>query len=301
MTVLEGQALLDHGQTIARRYARRVGPDAAEELKAEAILRALASPPPDGRMEPWLERIYRNLFVDLWRRGTLRRVDVSDLDALPAQGTPEDEVLRRERRRVVRAGLRRLPRESRRAVLSKYYGEDHDDVAAARLGVAPVTVRTRVHRALARLRTRLGDLRAILPFGRLGGQWASAGVAPAMVAALWVATSVPPAPEASAIEELPMTSVRATAAVTVPSMPEERAPAPVLRPSARVHAHKTPVMAAVAKDHPASAPAEPVVREVLAPEGLMIFADPEPLVSPCMVEPPASLFAQIDKMIEDTL
>jgi RNA polymerase sigma factor (sigma-70 family) len=301
MTVLEGQALLDHGQTIARRYARRVGPEAAEELKAEAILRALASPPPDGRMEPWLERIYRNLFVDLWRRGTLRRVDVADFDALPAQGTPEDEVLRRERRRVVRAGLRSLSRESRRAVLSKYYGEDHDDVAAARLGVAPVTVRTRIHRALARLRTRMGDLRSVVPFGRLGGQLATAGVAPAMVAALWVATSVPSTPDVPVSEACPMVTVRAPAAVTVASVPEEITPAPVMRPSSRVHVHKTSVTAPVATDNPAIAPAETVVSEVLAPDGLIIFANPEPLVSPCMVEPPASLLAQIDKMIEDTL
>jgi RNA polymerase sigma-70 factor (ECF subfamily) len=302
MTVLEGQALLDHGQTIARRYARRVGPDTAEELKAEAILRALASPPPDGRMEPWLERIYRNLFVDLWRRGRLPTADVTDLDALPAEGTPEDEVLRRERRRVVRAGLRSLPRESRRAVLSKYYGQDHDDVAAARLGVAPVTVRTRIHRALSRLRTRLGDLRAFLPIGRLGSQLAAAGVAPVMVAALLVASSVPPAPEVPVTDESPVSmSVGATAAVTIPSVPEMIAPAPVMRPASRVRAHKTLLAVAEAADEPAIPPAERAVAEILAPDGLMVFADPEPRVAPCMVEAPASLLSQIDKMIEDTL
>lgn len=301
MTVLEGQALLDHGQSIARRYARRVGPDVAEELKAEAILRALASPPPDGRMEPWLERIYRNLFVDLWRRGTLRMADATDIEGLPAQGTPEDEVLRRERRRVVRASLRSLPREARRAVLSKYYGEDHDDVAAARLGVAPVTVRTRIHRALARLRTRVGELRGVLPgFGHLGGQLATAGLAPAMVAALFVAASVP-APEVQNTDVPVVEILRTTAAVTIPTEPEAPLPEPVVRLSSRAQVHKTPVAIPVAEpDPPSVAPAQ-VVGNILAPEGLTVFGEPEAPVSPCMVEAPASLLAQIDKMVEDTL
>ena len=102
MTALEGKALLDHGKMIARRYAGRVGPDVAEELRAEAVLRALGSPPPDGRMEPWLERIYRNLFVDLWRRGQLLTVNLDDVPALAGAGTPEEEVLHRERRRLDR-------------------------------------------------------------------------------------------------------------------------------------------------------------------------------------------------------
>jgi DNA-directed RNA polymerase specialized sigma24 family protein len=82
MNAQEGKALLDHGNTIARRYAGRVGPDVAEELRGEAVLRALRSPPPDGRMEPWLERIYRNLFVDRWRRGHVRTVDLAELPEL---------------------------------------------------------------------------------------------------------------------------------------------------------------------------------------------------------------------------
>jgi len=303
MTALEGKALLDHAKAIARRYARRIGPEAAEELSAEAILRALASPPPDGHLEPWLERIYRNLFVDLWRRGSVRTAEGVDVDALPAHGTPEDEVLRRERRRLVRASLRGLPRESRRAVLSKYYGEDHDDVAAARLRVAPVTVRTRIHRALARLRLHLGELRAGLPtwFGRLGGQLMSAGVAPAMVAALAVA-NIPPAPEVPTARPTVVEVGQVAAEVAPPVAANEVVPAPVVRPSARTHAHKARVTAVAAEAEPFEVDrSEVAVGHVLGPDGLVIFADPEPLESPCMVEAPATFIAQIDKMVEDVL
>ncbi len=302
MTALEGRALLDHGQSIARRYARRVGPETAEELKAEAIMRALASPPPDGRMEPWLERIYRNLLVDLWRRRSLRISDPVDLDGLPASGTPEDDVLRRERRRVVRASLRSLPRQARRAVLSKYYGEDHDDVAAARLGVAAVTVRTRIHRALARLRERLGDVRGLLPtsLGRLGSHLVAGGVAPAMVIALVVAARVPPAPAKPApLATTVAVSHVVAAMVDSPTVPEDIAP--VSQPPSRARVRKAQFPTALATQVTAAPVVEEVVGVVLGPEVFTVFADPEPPVLPCMVEAPASLLAQIDKTIEEAL
>jgi RNA polymerase sigma factor (sigma-70 family) len=310
MTALEGQALLDHGKTIARRYARRIGPDTAEELKAEAIVRALASPPPDGRIEPWLERIYRNLFVDLWRRGSVRLTEAADLDGLPSEGTPEDEVLRHERRRMVRAGLRSLPRESRRALLSKYYREEREDQAVARFGVAPVTVRTRIHRALQRLRVQLGQIAGFCPtlLGRLGVQLVTVGVAPVMVAALLVVANVQTEPAAQralpGIAAVAPTPIRSVAAAS----PRDEGPAPDLRaqsPAKPARASTRPSVVPVAAVLPEpTAPAEessPVVANVLAPEGLVVAADPDPPAAPCMVEAPASFAVQIEKMIEDTL
>jgi RNA polymerase sigma factor (sigma-70 family) len=304
MTALEGQALLDHGKAIARRYARRVGPELAEELQAEAIARALGSPPPDGRLEPWLERIYRNLFVDLWRRGTVVAAEV-DIDTLSADGTPEDEVLRRERRRIVRSALRELPRDGRRALLSKYFRDEQDEQAAGRFGVSAVTVRTRIHRALARLRDRLGEVRACLPmlFGRLSGQLAAVGIAPVIVAALLVASN--PTPLAPAASAAP-TVVAPTQVARAQVLSEEPLPAPVVRRMARPRAAKpsvvvttpavTPTVAAVETPKPIQ-----VVSDILSPDGLVVFADPEPPVSPCMVEPPAQFLAQIEKMVEERL
>ncbi len=181
MTALEGKALLDHGKAIAKRYAGRVGPDLAEELGAEAVLRALRSPPPDGHLEPWLERIYRNLIVDVWRRRRPASIDAADLHDLAAPDSPEDVVLARERRRAVRASVARLPREARRALLSRYYGELDDEVSASRLGIAGSTIRTRIHRALSRLRGRLGDSARLVAAGvwqTRGGRllaWVGAG------------------------------------------------------------------------------------------------------------------------------
>jgi len=311
MTALDGKALLDHGHAIARRYAGRIGPDVAEELRAEAVLRALRSPPPDGRMQPWLERIYRNLFVDLWRRGRRATVDVSVVPEPAGEGTPEEDFLQRERRRMVREGLRRLPREARRALLSRYYAELDDEVAAARLGVAPPTVRTRIHRALARLRARLGDLRAFCPpiLGKLGAQIAAVGMAPVLVAALVVVGSPAPVP----VRETP-TPVRHAVHPAKrdpgarPAPPQ--APVVTLPPAPRVHVTKKSLM--VTAPAPPSLPAAPatfldpgegdfLVGDILRPDGMDVFAEPPKPATPCWVEAPSSFMVQIEKMMEDHL
>ena len=307
MNALEGKALLDHGNAIARRYAGRVGADVAEELRGEAVLRALRSPPPDGRMEPWLERIYRNLFVDRWRRGHVRTVDLAELPELAGAGTPEDEVLRRERRRAIREGLGHLPREARRALLSRYWGELDDRATASRFGVAATTVRTRVHRALARLRARLGDLRAWCPwlFGKLGAQAAAVGLAPVLVAMLIVvgAASPPPKPEPTAAPALAATEPAALR-LARPAAPPEPTVAK-LPPRARIakKAPPTPVLAVAiaAQVEVVDRAPEPIVGEILQPDGIIIFAEPERVVPPSMIEAPPDLLAQIDKMIEEWL
>jgi RNA polymerase sigma factor (sigma-70 family) len=302
MSALDGKALLDHGEAIARRYASRIGAEVAEELRGEAVLRALRSPAPDGRMEPWLERIYKNLLIDHWRRHWRRpqqiTVDIAEVDAIGAS-TPEDAALMAERRRLVRACLRCLPREMRRVLLSRYYGELDEPTTASRLGIAGTTVRTRVHRALARLRTRLADLRAFLMpiFSRLAGQLVAVGAAPILVVTL-IATGAP-SPE----PRLPV-------AVTAPAMATSTS-APAVQPQAqpiptpatlrlRVHAQtKAPVALppAVLVMEPAAA----IVTEILWPDRMDIFAEPPEPTPPSLVEVPTTFASRIVAMVEDEL
>lgn len=308
MNALEGKALLDHGNAIARRYAGRVGADVAEELRGEAVVRALRSPPPDGRMEPWLEKIYRNLVVDRWRRGPIRTVDLAERPNLAGAGTPEDEVLRRERRRAIREGLGHLPREARRALLSRYWGELDDRAAASRFGVTATTIRTRVHRALARLRARLGDLRAFYPplFGKLGAPATTVGLASVMVATLIVVGAVSPPPAPKPIAAPALAAARPAAVWSArQAAPAEPAVTEVPPAPARM-AKRSPTRTPAAPTLPA--PAEivenddhPVSGEIIEPDGIIIFAEPERVVPPSMVEAPPDLLAQIDKMIEEWL
>jgi RNA polymerase sigma-70 factor (ECF subfamily) len=310
MTALEGKALLDHGKAIAKRYAGRVGPDMAEELGAEAMLRALRSPPPDGHLEPWLERIYRNLIVDVWRRRKSATLDIADVRYLAVSGTPEEAMLAGERRRLVRANVARLPREARRALLSRYYGELDDDLSATRLGIAGATIRTRIHRALGRLRGRLGDLRGLFPpvFGKLGADLGAIGLAPLMMAVLTVVSVSPRPPEAepslpAAVAQVhhatrvvqPALRTARDEAPTVAAWPRRRARAAV-RGSATVQpAQDVPVqvIAFVGRDE--------VVAEIQRPEGIDVFADPVRAAPPCLVEVPPDFLAQFEKMVDDSL
>jgi len=308
MTALEGKALLDHGKAIAKRYAGRVGPDVAEELGAEAVLRALRSPPPDGHLEPWLERIYRNLVVDVWRRRKPATLDIADVRGLAVAGTPEDAVLASERRRVVRAGVARLPREARRALLSRYYGELDDEVSATRLGIAGATMRTRIHRALGRLRGRLGDLRGLLPpiFGKLGAGAAALGLAPVMIAALALSSAAHRAPTAaehsvSALPDRPAPPmarrVLATRTEVPASIPEPRkrirATTRISAPVRPAQVTSTQVITFVER--------EEVVAEIQRPDTIDVFADPVQASRPCLVDAPSDLLAQFEKMVEDRL
>jgi RNA polymerase sigma factor (sigma-70 family) len=310
MTALEGKALLDHGKAIAKRYAGRVGPDVAEELGAEAVMRALRSPPPDGRLEPWLERIYRNLIVDVWRRRRPAALDADALRNLATSGTPEDAVLARERRRMVRASIARLPRESRRALLSRFYGELDDEVSAGRLGIAGATIRTRIHRALSRLRGRLEALRAVLPplVGKLGVGASTLGLAPVMVVALVLSSAAPRAPE-------PDSSPLATAVTAHPAThaarPASRSPHTESRvtgaePLKRVRpATRRSTVTQLAQDPPergfAFAEPDEVVVDIQRPDATDVFADPAPVSPSCLVESPASFSSQFEKMLEDSL
>ena len=78
-----------------------------------------------------------------------------------APADPETVLLARERRGLVRRALALLPRSQRRAALLRFHGDLPFDSVAERLGTREVTARTRVHRALANLRSRLDGLRAM--------------------------------------------------------------------------------------------------------------------------------------------
>lgn len=296
MTNLDGKALLDHGAAIARRYAGRIGAEAAEEIRAEAVLRALRSPAPDGRIEPWLERIYRNLLVDRWRRPQPVLIDADEENGLATTTTPEDILLAHERRHQVRAGLQRLPRQARQVLLARYYGDIDEATAAGRLGIAGTTVRTRVHRALVRLRSWLGDLRSLCPpfFHKLMGQLATVGAAPLLAAALVCGSTVPPDPPQLEItaEDVPTSAA--------PGSFLRQAPPPHL-PRALPAPRTAPVRKPLAdRATPVSIPTA-VINDVLWPDAVDVIAEPPTTNPPCLIERPATFALQIEKMVEDNL
>lgn len=74
-------------------------------------------------------------------------------------------------------------------------------------------------------------------------------------------------------------------------------------PPARV-AKRSPAKKPIPPALPAPAEAvpthdQPAIEEILQPDSIVIFAEPERLVPPFLVQAPPDLLAQIDKMIEE--
>jgi RNA polymerase sigma-70 factor (ECF subfamily) len=135
---------------------------AAEDLVQETYARALAAVAQfsdGGNLKAWLFRILRNTFVDLHRRAERRRTDVG-LDAderLPAaDAAGEPRQIRQLVGRDLERALMSLPDEARVAVLLDLEGFSEAEMAEL-MGCAAGTVKSRLFRARAALRERLGD------------------------------------------------------------------------------------------------------------------------------------------------
>jgi RNA polymerase sigma-70 factor (ECF subfamily) len=167
--VVKGQA----GFVYSLAFRLTGNPDDAADLAQDVLLKVRAALPRyrPGSLRGWLVRITTNLFYDRARR--LSRHPVEPLDPVGANGGdhpaelgiagsvvaagPEEAALASELHDVVEAALVRLPRDFRVAVvLCDLYGlryEEISDLMGWRLG----TVRSRIHRGRALLRTMLGD------------------------------------------------------------------------------------------------------------------------------------------------
>jgi RNA polymerase sigma-70 factor (ECF subfamily) len=153
-------------QTIAFRTAwviTRSDADAEEAVQDGFVKahRALDRFREGAPFRPWLLAIVaneaRNRVRSAGRRGKLvlrvaeeRRPD----DAVPS---PEAALLDSERRDELLAAIERLPEPAREAIACRYLLELSEEETAAALGCARGTVKSRVSRALERLRVELGE------------------------------------------------------------------------------------------------------------------------------------------------
>jgi RNA polymerase sigma-70 factor, ECF subfamily len=133
-----------------------------EDLAQEAFLRLYQAAPryrEQGQLKAFLYRIATNLLRTEQRREARRRVL---LTAFPLHGLGGDtgphqtqEVLATEAQRQVVAALAALPMRYRvPLVLAEVEGWNHGDIAAL-LECRPGTVKSRIHRAKARLKEQL--------------------------------------------------------------------------------------------------------------------------------------------------
>jgi RNA polymerase sigma factor (sigma-70 family) len=157
-------ALFDAHENRLYRLARRLSPtiDDALDLVQETFLRAARTPGSiptrSTDAEAWLVRVLVNIRRDQWRRETVRRRHVRELDPLPIPDNPEASF---EIRSMVWKALDRLP-PRRRAVVVMHEMDELDTASiASLLGISRITVRWHLaqgRRALARhLEMQSGD------------------------------------------------------------------------------------------------------------------------------------------------
>jgi RNA polymerase sigma-70 factor, ECF subfamily len=145
--------------------------DAAESITHDCFLKAHATRERfrgECSIATWLLRIAFNLVRDhtksqkfkFWRNAAASAVDPAEISQhLPSQiGSPEAQLLARERVEIVARALENLSARQRSVFLMRFV-EDMDlpDIASA-TGMPVPTVKTHLYRAIAAIRARFGDL-----------------------------------------------------------------------------------------------------------------------------------------------
>jgi RNA polymerase sigma factor (sigma-70 family) len=132
--------------------------DDADDLVQETLLAAWAKPPIDGDapVRPWLGAVLRNRFRMMVRGRTRRSDRERNAEHVPSSHEePEPVLARLEILRVLIAELEALPSDDRDLLVRRFFdGCAAADIARA-LGLPDATVRSKIHRALQRLRAAL--------------------------------------------------------------------------------------------------------------------------------------------------
>lgn len=154
-----------HGEAVYNYVRFQVAePDAAEDVVADTFLRALRAAGrfdgSRGAARSWLLAIARNLVLDHRRRVRVRQyVPLGTMgDLVEDAPSPEERLLRKEEVGRLLDALAELGDHDREIVSLRYgSGLDGREVAAM-LGISEANVRTRLWRALKRLKAALGEL-----------------------------------------------------------------------------------------------------------------------------------------------
>lgn len=131
--------------------------DDAADAAQEALVRAhrgIRSFKPGRQFRPWLLRIAVNQALNM-RKSRQRRTAAAErlaAAAPPREISIEESVMDRERARALWSALESLREDERMVLYLRYFLEMPERELAEYLGCAPGTVKSRLHRALRRLR-----------------------------------------------------------------------------------------------------------------------------------------------------
>jgi RNA polymerase sigma-70 factor (ECF subfamily) len=172
------EVLVRRYQDLAVRAAFLILGDSAEAEDAtqEAFVKAyyaLGRFDADRPFRPWLLRIVTNeahnrQAADGRRMALLRTTEIQPRRATENGASPESVALQTERRDALLQALTTLPVDDRLVIAYRYFLDLSEAEMAEALDCPRGTVKSRLSRALTRLRTTLGDVRL----------WAAGGEGP---------------------------------------------------------------------------------------------------------------------------
>lgn len=152
-------------EALMRRYNRRLfrmarsilcDHSAAEDAVQECYVRAfmnLHRYEPTGPFGAWLTRIAINEALMLKRRTRRTLLPLDDLEDETAADDDDDAVRAASARQLLELAVDSLPQDFRTVFMLRVIEQLSVAETAASLGIAEATVKTRLHRAKARLRT----------------------------------------------------------------------------------------------------------------------------------------------------
>jgi len=133
----------------------------AEDAVQDAFVKAYAAMPrfrPDAPFRPWILRIVANEARNRGRSSRRREglaLRVAAAEAVDVAPSPEGTALDRADAEALVAALDRIPERDRIVVAYRFLFEMNEAETAEALGVRPGTVKSRLSRALVRLRTEM--------------------------------------------------------------------------------------------------------------------------------------------------
>lgn len=146
-----------HGSLFGHLLSRTRDPEVAEDLAQEAFLRLTrevrAGRTPDN-IGGWLHRVGTNLIVSRARHTKVVDRFAPALLERDVEDSPEDEVLRRERDRLIHSALDDLSANDRRVIVMAAEGYAGPEIAQV-LARTQAATRTLLCRARGKLRMRL--------------------------------------------------------------------------------------------------------------------------------------------------
>jgi RNA polymerase sigma-70 factor, ECF subfamily len=155
-----------HGRVYRIAYSYLRNADDALDAVQETFVKAYQNAArwhPEAEVTPWLVRIAVNQSIDLYRRGRRRQTHETPLEAdgvvlqLAASELPADQrVQGREIGERISRAVRDLPDTQRSVFVLRHYEDMSLEEIAQTLGIQLGTVKSALHRALFRLRDRLG-------------------------------------------------------------------------------------------------------------------------------------------------